>query len=483
MSVRPKPHREGKAPVARDRDSNGLPKGWAATELREIAMMRLGKMLDAGKQAGEPLPYLRNINVRWGEIDTGDLLTMRFKEREAKEFAIRDGDVLVCEGGEPGRAAVWNQGPTNIKFQKAIHRIRVSDAIEPRLLMYHLRNDAINGALAEYFTGSTIKHLTGLVLQRYAIRLPPLAEQRRIVAKLEELLGRVSRAKARLDRVPALLKRFRQSVLAAACSGKLTADWRERNCIADVDWSESRAEDLCEAVQSGSTPNADLFLTEKGVPFLKVYNIVNQAVSFEYRPQFVSEQTHRTILRRACALPGDVLMNIVGPPLGKVAIVPEDHPRWSINQAIVLFRPRPHLDRRFLYLVLCSGIPYADILSETRGSAGQSNISLSQCRHMQLPVPPLPEQHEIVQRVEKLFAFADQIEARLSKAKAQVDRLTQSILAKAFRGELVPTEAELARLEGRDYEPASKLLQRIRSERELATPASPKPAKRKTAQR
>jgi type I restriction enzyme, S subunit len=98
-------------------------------------------------------------------------------------------------------------------------------------------------------------------------------------------------------------------------------------------------------------------------------------------------------------------------------------------------------------------------------------------------LPPLTEQQKVVRRVEKLFAFADQIEARLSKAQAQVDRLTQSILAKAFRGELVPTEAELARLEGRDYESASKLLQRIRSEREVATPASPKPTKRKTAHR
>ena len=170
------------------------------------------------------------------------------------------------------------------------------------------------------------------------------------------------------------------------------------------------------------------------------------------------------MLKRACALPGDVLMNIVGPPLGKVAIVPDDHPRWSINQAIVLFRPRPGLDRTFLYLVLCSGIPYAEILFETRGSAGQSNISLSQCRDMLLPIPSLSEQQEIVCRVDKLFAFADQIEARLAKAQAQVDRLTQSILAKAFRGELVPTEAELARREGRDYEPASKLLERVRME-------------------
>jgi type I restriction enzyme S subunit len=323
-----------------------------------------------------------------------------------------------------------------------------------------------------------IPGLTRDHLLEHGIALPPLSEQRRIVAKLELLFGKVSSCQQRLSRVPGLLKRFRQSVLAAACSGKLTADWREENPEADAEWLQVRADEVCEVVQSGSTPKAELFQTKEGVPFLKVYNIVNQAIAFEYRPQFVSEETHRTTLKRASASPGDVLMNIVGPPLGKVAIVPNDYPKWSINQAIALFRPRPQLDRNFLYYLLCSGVPYAEILSETRGSAGQSNISLSQCRELLLPLPPLSEQQEIVRRVEKLFAFADQIEARLRQAQTYVDRLTQSLLAKAFRGELVPTEHALAEREGRPYESARELLERIRRERDA--PETPRQVRRRT---
>jgi type I restriction enzyme S subunit len=156
-------------------------------------------------------------------------------------------------------------------------------------------------------------------------------------------------------------------------------------------------------------------------------------------------------------------MNIVGPPLGKTAVVPLDFPDCSINQALVLFRPKPLIYRHFLYYILCSGLPYSEILAQTRGSAGQSNISLSQCREMPFPIPTLKEQYEIVRRVEKLFAFADQIESRLKQAQARVNRLTQSLLAKAFRGELVPTEAELARQQGRPYESAKELLARIRA--------------------
>jgi type I restriction enzyme, S subunit len=201
-------------------------------------------------------------------------------------------------------------------------------------------------------------------------------------------------------------------------------------------WAMATVAELCYAIQSGSTPKADLFRYDEGIPFLKVYNIVSQAVAFEYRPQFVSEATHRKILKRAQVVPGDVLMNIVGPPLGKVAIVPDGYAEWNINQAIVLFRPGPYLDRRFLYFLLCSGIPYAEILAETRGSAGQSNISLSQCRGMQFPLPPLAEQHRIVAKLEELLGRVSRAKARLDRVPGLLRRFRQSVLAAACSGKL-----------------------------------------------
>ena len=211
--------------------------------------------------------------------------------------------------------------------------------------------------------------------------------------------------------------------------------------------------------------------SDEGIPFLKVYNIVDQKIDFDYKPQYVSGPIHARELQKSKVLPGDVLMNIVGPPLGKVAIVPEAHKEWNINQAITLFRSSKRVLAGWIYIVLCEGKPIREVLASTKGSVGQVNISLSQCRAFELPVPSVDEQTEIVRRVETLFAFADRLEARLQAAKTAVDRLTPSLLAKAFRGELVPQDP--------NDEPATELLKRLRA---ASSDVSTKPArKRRTA--
>ena len=207
-----------------------LPAGWRLTPLAHLADLALGKMLDKTKHAtGLRRPYLRNVNVQWDRIDTGDLNEMFFEEGEAERFGVRAGDLLVCEGGEPGRCAVWDGRAADMRYQKALHRVRPGAQLDARFLMYHLRADALRGALEDYFTGTTIKHFTGTALARYAIRHPSLEDQRRIVAHLDACFARTRHAKAALDDVPVLVDRFRQSILAAAFRGDLTADWREAN--------------------------------------------------------------------------------------------------------------------------------------------------------------------------------------------------------------------------------------------------------------
>ncbi len=150
----------------------------------------------------------------------------------------------------------------------------------------------------------------------------------------------------------------------------------------------------------------------------------------------------RQHLKRCKCYPNDVLMNIVGPPLGKIAMVTDQFPEWNINQPIVVYRPLNFLNHLFLYYWLCSLEPIKETLKDTRGSAGQINISLSQARNIFIPLPPLEEQQEIVRRVEKLFALADYLEAKYKKAVEQVEKIEQSVLAKAFRGELAELNEE-----------------------------------------
>ena len=178
-------------------------------------------MLDKKRTSGAPHYYLRNLNVRWDTFDLSDLAVMPFLDTELERFGLAPGDVLVAEGGEPGRAAVWPGDERPIKFQKALHRVRMESGLLPKWLVIQLWDCAQRGVLDRYFTGSTIKHLTCESLARFPIPLPPLAEQRRIVAEVERRLSVVQQSQAAVEASLKRAERLRQSILKRAFSGQL----------------------------------------------------------------------------------------------------------------------------------------------------------------------------------------------------------------------------------------------------------------------
>ena len=204
-----------------------LPEGWVWARLAGVASIQLGKMLDKQKNEGEPVPYLGNANVQWGEFDLANIKTMRMNEADRAKFALANGDLIVCEGGVPGRCAIWTSNKT-MYYQKALHRVRC----DKRLLLntyceLYIRLIVQSHIWDGCFTGTTIKHLPAQTLSSWVLPVPPLAEQRRIVERVNELMplveeyGKLEDAREELDAT--LPGRLRKSVLQMAVQGKLVS--------------------------------------------------------------------------------------------------------------------------------------------------------------------------------------------------------------------------------------------------------------------
>lgn len=450
-----------------------LPQGWAFASLNELQAQ--GGIFADGDwiESKDQDPNGRNRLLQLADIGDGRFIDKSSRYVNDETFdrlnctALEEGDILLARMPDPlGRACLMPRLPQRCLtvVDVAVFRSGSRD-ISHSWLMHTLNASPIREEISRNASGTTRKRIARGKLAELKVPVPPAAEQKRIAQKLDALLAQVDTLKARIDAIPALLKRFRQSVINHGVSGSLALD--QHASFDTTTWRNMRAEDVCTKVQSGGTPKEGF--TTEGIPFLKVYNIVDGIIEFEYRPQYIAADIHQGSCRKSITIPGDVLMNIVGPPLGKIAVVPQGVDEWNINQAITLFRPSESISSAWIHLVLLEGTNIRRVSQETKGSAGQVNISLSQCRDFVFPVPPTQIQDEIVRRVEQLFAYADQLEAKVAAAKQRIDALTQSLLAKAFRGELVPQDPT--------DEPASALLERIRAQRA----AAPKPKRGRKA--
>jgi type I restriction enzyme S subunit len=396
------------------------------------------------------------------------------KYEEVKRSTVVAGDIVVSKTGTLGTVAVV---PASV--QKAVMTSRlakVSLQAEAVLTQFAFRyfqflRDA--GYWQGVGKGSTMKVLRIGEIGAAPLPLPPLAEQRRIVAKVEELLAQVNQVRERLACVPAILKRFRQSVLSAACQGNLD----DRSGDGMANWGRLRIGDFLSTSRPGMRTGPFGTALKKGehvntgIPVLGIENI-GRGVFVEGSKIHITPAKAKE-LSAYDALPGDVIISRSG-TVGEVCVVPEGlgTARISTNIIRVSLDANKVLPTFFCYLF--NGSP--DILSQIAHlCAGSTREFLNQTilKSLDFVIPLVAEQREIVRRVEELFKLADGIEKQVEAATKRVEKLTQAILAKAFRGELVPTEAALARRERRSYEPASVLLERIRQQRAASTGRKP----------
>lgn len=194
--------------------------GWEKKCISEIAKHSLGKMLDKNKNQGEPQPYLRNQNVRWFKFDLSDLLEMKFLPSESEKYTAIRGDLMICEGGYPGRAAIWDED-NPIYFQKAIHRVRFHNLDHGKWVLHYLHYLDSYDKLKQHFTGSGIQHFTGEALAKFIVPVPTDDDLKLHITKFKKLSEQVELLEATYQQKLDALAELKQSILHQAFTGQL----------------------------------------------------------------------------------------------------------------------------------------------------------------------------------------------------------------------------------------------------------------------
>jgi type I restriction enzyme S subunit len=459
-------------------------------------------------------PYLRAANVNWSGIVLDDVKEMDFTPEEQKVYRLVAGDILVGEASgsrpEVGKSAVWRNEIPGACFQNTLIRVRPNETVTSEYLQGHLHHDARAGRLAEISRGVGIHHLSAQGLKTWTVSVPPLNEQKRIVAKIDALTEKSRKAREALADVPDLLDKLRQSILAAAFRGDLTKRWREQNPNVEPatmllerirterrkKWEEA---ELAKFKAKGKVPTDDQWKSkyvepepvdtdglselpdgwcwaelnslcdpDRGIPYgivqtgdpvasgtptVRCGDIKNFRINLQnlklVDPE-IAANYERTRLDGT-----EVLLAIRG-TVGASAAAQPEMAGMNISREVAMIPPLPGLDRHFLTLLLASPDIQGAIGARVKGVA-QSGINLSDLRTLPIPLPPAAEQAAVIIALHQCLGDPDSWLVSINSARAEIDRLDASVLAKAFRGELVPQDP--------NDEPASVLLARIRAER------------------
>jgi len=462
------------------------PEGWITATLGDLTTKgQYGWTTSAATLSqGKGIRLLRTTDISSGHVDWSAVPGCRTVPPDSSKYLLSPGDIVVSRAGSVGVSHVLGPCPPSV-FASYLIRFRTLGGVPSGFVGLYLQTKDYWNSIAEEAAGIALPNINASKLSSLALPVPPVAEQRRIVHAVENLLAQVDVARGRLAKLPVILKRFRQSVLAGASTGRLTDEWRERtpashddgvgrsrtadaavDDLSDGDipgsWSRVRAESLCEPTRPITYGVIKLGpKVDGGVPTLRSSNVrplVIDLSSVKAIERRIADQYSRTYLRG-----GEVLVTVRG-TLGGVAVASSDLTGYNISREVAQLPLLETVNPHFVMYAIASRASQKWLTERAKGVA-YTGINIEDLRRLPLPLPPQPEQDEIVRRVDRLLALGDSIEHRVAAASAGADALAQSILAKAFRGELVPTEAELARAEGRNYESAEALLTRIHTER------------------
>ncbi len=430
--------------------------------------VKLGELVDNFSVRAKDVGGAIGLDFFGVSNDDGIIKTKYAAEDKAEDYKIIEKG---CFAYNPYRVNVGSIGLVSDETRGLISPAYVifkpkPNSIIPELLLKFLKSNEGLSQIIFYARGTVRQALRFEDLCNIEISIPDFSEQMVLYKKLINSQESSNVLDLELKNQLNLVKKLRQQLLQDAVQGKLVKQnpkdepanellkkikaEKEKLIAAKTikegkeipkikledqpyqipeNWVWCRLGEIA-YITSGSTPAQSAFV-EKGIPYLKMYNLRNQVIDFFHKPQYIKEEIHNGQLKRCRAYPGDILMNIVGPPLGKIAIIPDDLPECNFNQAAVLIRPFIKEMNFFVswYLNEMSEINSID----TKGIAGQANISVTQAHNMRIPLPPLKEQTLIVKKLDELMQNCGDLEASIKQSAAQNEKLLQQVLKEALR--------------------------------------------------
>ncbi|MGW8135850.1 restriction endonuclease subunit S [Sphingomonas sp. UBA4815] len=453
----------GRAAVSVNDPGHPTPLGWSRVALTDVADLGTGHTPSRHKpeywDGDIGWIGIRDAGAHHGGVihETNQTITPLGVENSAARLLPKD---TICLSRTASVGYVVKMGAPMTTSQDFV-TWSCTEALEPDYLLQALL--AEGNEIRRFGEGSTHTTIYFPAVKAFTIDLPPRAEQHRIVAKLDSLKARLARTRAELERVPLLVAKLRQTTLARAFAGDLSTDWRAREGSSMQDWRTCPLSDIADVqggIQVGKKRPAGVTLVE--VPYLRVANVQRGWLRLNEikRLAVTAEERDRLLLKD-----GDILMNEGGDrdKLGRGWVWREEVPGCIHQNHVFRVRLRdPDFPPEFVSHY-ANEFGQAYFIDQGTQTTNLASISKRRVMALPVPVPPAAEAREIVRLITAAFARADRLEAEAARARALLDRLEAAILAKAFRGELVPQDP--------NDEPASVLLDRIRAERA----AAPKP--------
>lgn len=444
-----------------------LPLGWTTASLGDLAEYLNGAAFKPADwhQTGKPIIRIQNLT------DSSKPFNRTECQLDSK-YLVDGGDILVSWSATLD-AFIWDGEQSWLN--QHIFKVIPFDGIDQWFLFYLLKHEILALIETEHLHGSTMKHINRGPFLAHEIALPPLAEQRRIVAKLDALFARTRQAREELEHIPALIEHYKQAILAAAFRGELTADWRAKHQppqvhanISGIDgrtgqlpgipdvWGWASIDSISQ-VSGGLTKNAQRRELKKKVPYLRVANVYANELRLDEVKEIgcTDSELAKTQLQQ-----GDLLVvegNGSIEQIGRVAIWDGSITPCSHQNHIIRVRPNEQVISPYILFWMISPLGRQYIERVASSSSGLHTLSISKVSGLAIPVCSIDEQKEVVRHIEEAFTWLDTVLDEATAAMHLLDHLDEATLAKAFRGELVPQDPK--------DEPASVLLERIREAR------------------